>query len=170
MNSEETSNENNNIKEENEKFLVLPQEDKEENKYLDNKVENNTKSYLNADTNFDDSKIVDSFLKSKIKLKIVLMILVLAFAIIYFNVKNKFLLLKNITTKENFTTQMKALRKGKQYLNDCLEGKLLNKEKFEISKNPKVSMIIPLYNTGELIKYVVRSIQNQNMEDIEIYW
>ena len=96
------------------------------------------------------------------------MILVLAFAIIYFNVKYKFLLLKNITTKENFTTQMKALRKGKQYLNDCLEGKLLNKEKFEISKNPKVSMIIPLYNTGELIKYVVRSIQNQNMEDIEI--
>ena len=77
------------------------------------------------------------------------MILVLAFAIIYFNVKYKFLLLKNITTKENFTTQVKALRKGKQYLNDCLEGKLLNEE---ISKNPKVSMIIPLYNTGELIK------------------
>ena len=98
------------------------------------------------------------------------MILVLAFAIIYFNVKYKFLLLKNITTKENFTTQMKALRKGKQYLNDCLEGKLLNEEIFEISKNPKVSMIIPLYNTEELIKYVVRSIQNQNMEDIEIYW
>ena len=98
------------------------------------------------------------------------MILVLAFAIIYFNIKYKFLLLKNITTKENFTTQVKALRKGKQYLNDCLEGKLLNEEIFEISKNPKVSMIIPLYYTGELIKYVVRSIQNQNMEDIEIYW
>ena len=96
------------------------------------------------------------------------MILVLAFAIIYFNVKYKFLLLKNITTKENFTTQVWVLRKGKQYLNDCLEGKLLNEEIFEISKNPKVSMIIPLYNTGELIKYVVRSIQNQNMEDIEI--
>ena len=46
---------------------------------------------------------------------------------------------------------------------------ILNEEIFEISKNPKVSMIIPLYNTGELIKYVVRSIQNQNMEDIEIY-
>ena len=37
-----------------------------------------------------------------------------------------------------------------------------------ISKNPKITIIIPLYNSGKLIKLIVRSIQNQNIDDIEI--
>ena len=28
-------------------------------------------------------------------------------------------------------------------------------------------MIIPVYNTGEILKKVVKSVQNQNMKDIE---
>ena len=64
---------------------------------------------------------------------------------------------------------MKAIYKGRKYLDKCLEGQLINNQKkFEKTNNPKITMIIPVYNTGELIKKVLRSIQNQNMTDIEI--
>ena len=50
----------------------------------------------------------------------------------------------------------------------CLKGRLISKKSFKISKIPKVTIIIPLYNTGDLIKLVVKSIQNQNIYEIEI--
>ena len=53
-------------------------------------------------------------------------------------------------------------------MNKCLEGILINKKIFKVSEKPKASIIIPLYNTGERIKFIIRAIQNQNMEDIEI--
>ena len=59
------------------------------------------------------------------------------------------------------------MRKGKIYLSQCLKGRLINKA-FKISTNPKVTIIIPAYNTGNLIKLILRSIQNQNHLDIEI--
>ena len=39
---------------------------------------------------------------------------------------------------------------------------------FQISKQPKISVIIPVYNSQKTIKSAIRSIQNQNMIDIEI--
>ena len=74
----------------------------------------------------------------------------------------------NITERENYTIKTKAKRKGREYLNKCLEGKLINNRIFKLSENPKVTIIIPLYNTGKRIKLIIRSIQNQNIEDIEI--
>ena len=62
-----------------------------------------------------------------------------------------------------------ALKRGRIYLDKCLEGLLFthNKE-FIISKEPKITVIIPVYNDEKMIKPVVRSAQNQNMTDIEI--
>lgn len=78
------------------------------------------------------------------------------------------IVLDSITNKENFISKTKAIRKGKLFLEQCLKGRLNNKIKFQIAKKPKVTLIIPLYNTGKLIKFIVRSVQNQNIDDIEI--
>ena len=61
----------------------------------------------------------------------------------------------------------KALKRGRNYLNKCLEGVIKN-ETFTISNNPKISVIVPVYNSQKTIKSALRSIQNQNMINIEI--
>ena len=87
--------------------------------------------------------------------------------ILYYKIQS-FIFLDNITDKENFTSKFRSIEKGKQYLDQCNKGILIKREKLEVSNSPKVSIIIPLYNTGKRIKYIIRSIQNQNIEDIEI--
>ena len=69
--------------------------------------------------------------------------------------------------KSNYTRE-EALTKGKIYLNKCLQRLLFNHQNFLISDNPKITVIIPIYNGEKIIKSSIRSIQNQNMTDIEI--
>lgn len=49
----------------------------------------------------------------------------------------------------------------------CLNGTLTNPIQ-KSSQNPKISLLIPVYNSEKTIKATIRSIQNQNMSDIEI--
>ena len=49
----------------------------------------------------------------------------------------------------------------------CKNGKLLEKIKI-FSLNPKVSVVISLFNSAKTIKSSIRSIQNQNMREVEI--
>ena len=65
-------------------------------------------------------------------------------------------------------TRARALKRGKKYMKQCFEGKLLNNNSKTFSLNPKISAVIPVYNCEKTIKAAVRSIQNQNMADIEI--
>ena len=50
----------------------------------------------------------------------------------------------------------------------CFEGLLLNNNPLKYTPNCKISVVIPVYNCEKTIKPVVRSIQNQDMADIEI--
>jgi glycosyltransferase involved in cell wall biosynthesis len=52
-------------------------------------------------------------------------------------------------------------------LNKCLNEDLNNKI-YKTFDNPRVSVIIPLYNCQNSIKQAISSIQNQKMIDIEI--
>ena len=61
----------------------------------------------------------------------------------------------------------KILLKGRKYLNKCLKDKL-NRNTYKKFFNPRVSVIIPVYNCQSSIKQVISSIQNQKMIDIEI--
>ena len=108
-------------------------------------------------------KILDNIIA-----KIVYILIFAIFLAFIYKENNKFITLMNITERENYTIKTKAKRKGREYLNKCLEGKLINNRIFKLSENPKVTIIIPLYNTGKRIKLIIRSIQNQNIEDIEI--
>ena len=47
-------------------------------------------------------------------------------------------------------------------------GKLTQKIPIIISEEPKISVIIPLFNAETLIQRAIRSVQNQNFSDLEI--
>ena len=74
----------------------------------------------------------------------------------------------DIYKKEYFDGFDSSFGKARSFLESNIKGKILHKEKFVESKNPKVSGIIPVYNCQDMITRAVRSIQNQNMLNIEI--
>ena len=92
-----------------------------------------------------------------------------------------FLISKTLTVKRNILSWIKgefnknknysreeALTRGRNFLNICLEEKLINNIKFTKLNKPKITVIVPIYNSEQYIKKNIRSIQNQNMKDIEI--
>jgi len=87
----------------------------------------------------------------------------------YYNIKRYIFKRKNREFKKrrNYTRE-EALMRGRNFLNICLEEKLINNIKFKKSRKPKITVIIPIYNSEQYIKKVIRSIQNQNLLDIEI--
>ena len=63
----------------------------------------------------------------------------------------------------------RALQSGREYLKKCQNGELIiNKTIDKEINEPKISVIIPVFNCQKTIKASVRSIQNQNMSDLEI--
>ena len=61
----------------------------------------------------------------------------------------------------------KMINQFNSYIIKCLNGKLDYKT-FRLSKHPKISVIMPIYNGGKYLFYSLRSIQNQKFKDIEI--
>ena len=62
---------------------------------------------------------------------------------------------------------LKDKRESKEYIKNCIKGKLLNRN-IAKSNNPKISIIIPIYNKQNYILRILRSIQNQSLKEIEI--
>ena len=56
----------------------------------------------------------------------------------------------------------------KYFVTLCKQGLLLPGRKFKRSENPKISVIIPMYNEQKNALTIIRSCQNQTMQDIEI--
>ena len=95
-----------------------------------------------------------SKIMEKSQLKKYLIFLIMIFICIYdFSIK--------------YSLREKILLKGRKYLNKCLKGKL-NRKIVTKFVNPKVTIIVPVYNCQNSIKQVIRSIQNQKMINIEI--
>ena len=62
-----------------------------------------------------------------------------------------------------------AIDNGCEYIKKCQKGILTNdKNNFVLNPNPKISVVIPVYNCVNTLLATVRSIQNQKMLDIEI--
>jgi glycosyltransferase involved in cell wall biosynthesis len=72
-----------------------------------------------------------------------------------------------ILKKKNCKTRIFMLEKGREYLNICIEYKNIIRT-HDFIKKPKISVIIPIYNCQNSIKYTISSIQNQMMKDYEI--
>ena len=62
-----------------------------------------------------------------------------------------------------------AIDNGCEYIKKCQKGILTNdKNNFVLNPNPKISVVIPVFNCVNTLLATVRSIQNQKMLDIEI--
>ena len=60
-----------------------------------------------------------------------------------------------------------AYKKALPFIRNCLDG-ILYSNNFSYSDNPKVSAVIPVYNSGNFINKAIKSIQNQNIFELEI--
>ena len=86
--------------------------------------------------------------------------------------KDYLYILNKIFNKLNKTNlydnMLESAQKARNYINISVNGILLKNKKLKGSKKPKISIVIPVYNKEKIIKRTLRSIQNQNMNDIEI--
>ena len=68
-----------------------------------------------------------------------------------------------------FKTLHESFNSAKDFLDKGIKGILIqDKQKFVLSENPLVSVVIPLYNCKKFILRALRSIQNQNIYNFEI--
>ena len=75
---------------------------------------------------------------------------------------------KSIYYEEKFDSIQEAFNKSKEFINNNINGVLINTEKVELPKKPKVSVVIPCCNCSKYILRSIRSIQNQNLSNFEI--
>ena len=68
----------------------------------------------------------------------------------------------------NWYLTAEMVDKFNKFTNICHNGILLDNQKYPLLKNPKISVVIPLYNGGKYLYYSLRSVQNQKMKEIEI--
>ena len=62
-----------------------------------------------------------------------------------------------------------SFNKSLDFLKKCMNGKLDYKiTEFKSIDNPKLSVVIPIYNCEKLITRLIRSIENQNILELEI--
>lgn len=64
----------------------------------------------------------------------------------------------------------KALISGRNFLNKCLEGLMIKNKTYKKYNNPKISVIIPIYNSQNTINSAIKSIQNQNTFFLEVIY
>ena len=59
-------------------------------------------------------------------------------------------------------------KKHENYLKLCSSPQYFDSTKIQISNQPKISIISPVYNTGKFVLRLLRSIQYQNFNDFEL--
>jgi len=96
--------------------------------------------------------------KSLIIFKIIITSIFIIISSNSINILNLYQKYKNINNFKNI----------ENYFNICNKKKLINNKQFKRNINPKVSIICPNYNRGKYLLRLLRSIQNQFFDDIEI--
>ena len=105
-------------------------------------------------------------LKLKISLTINLYIIIFLSHLININDGSDFFLHFN----ENYSglNRTYLFKKINEYIQLCRDGKLINHKKIRYKSKIKITSIIPVFNSDKTIKSAIRSIQNQNLMEIEI--
>jgi glycosyltransferase involved in cell wall biosynthesis len=75
---------------------------------------------------------------------------------------------ESIFRKKAYNNYIDAFNKAKDFINDNINGILINKQEIKLFKKPKISVIIPCYNCRENVLSTIRSIQNQNFSSFEL--
>ena len=133
--------------------IIIPQSEKEKNVY--------------------NKKLKNAFIF------VLFFLLILIFFLIYFIFKIKYFLLSFFTTINDIKSNNLYPPVNKTLINELntiiksfeintTNNNIQNNNKSSLSQNPKISVIIPIYNNAEKIGLTVHSIQRQNLIDIEI--
>ena len=75
--------------------------------------------------------------------------------------------IENVSTFMSKLNYIKECNKIEEYLKFC-NSQLIKLKKIKKYKNPKISIVSPIYNRGKYIQRFIKSIQNQNFKEIEI--
>ena len=77
---------------------------------------------------------------------------------------------EEIYTKPSLNQYLRSefIQKFNDYMRICKEGIMIDNTSYPLVPNPKITAIMPIYNGGKYLYYSLRSIQNQDMKDIEI--
>ena len=142
------------------KNLLISQE---QNQFINPKPYVSVESKIQTKKNIKSNNNISKFL-------LLIFILENIFLLIYFVIQIFLHYQRHIYKRKiKILNREEALDSGLPFVKKCFEGILINKNIYkEKIKNPLISVVIPCYNCGVYIKSAVRSIQNQDMKDIEI--
>ena len=73
-----------------------------------------------------------------------------------------------IIRNDKYYLKFDIVKKFNSYIKLCQKNELFDKKKYPLLKNPKISVIIPIYNGGRYLNYSLRTIQNQKLKEVEI--
>ena len=90
------------------------------------------------------------------------------FLYIYINKLNIFSNKDEKVLQENTLEKKQFILIGKKFFDICMNKTLINKKPFIKSNNPYISIVIPVYNVKDRLWSSIRSIQNQNITNLEI--
>ena len=79
-----------------------------------------------------------------------------------------FLLTLNYISAQYLDMDAAMEKPFREYVSVSRQGQLLPGRKMEKSDHPKITLIIPMYNEEKNVVQVIRSIQNQSLQEIEI--
>ena len=78
----------------------------------------------------------------------------------------------DINNFEKYKSQLlprdQAINSGISFLRNCIDGKLINPNSLTRIEKPLISVVIPCYFCQKFIKKAVRSVQNQNFNELKI--
>jgi glycosyltransferase involved in cell wall biosynthesis len=109
------------------------------------------------------------------QIKIAYILKFIAFIILYLlnivEIFDKFIIKLFNYSKNFYKEKIKRnneFKKGKKFFKLCTKDILINKPPFPKNVKPLISVVIPVYNAELKIKKAIRSIQNQNISNLEI--
>lgn len=70
--------------------------------------------------------------------------------------------------EKKFDNRFIAFNKAIHFIANCISSNLFKFQSNNLFENPRISVVIPLYNCEKFILRAVKSIQYQNISDIEI--
>ena len=119
--------------------------------------------------------ILNEFMKKKVKIKVTLNNEIIRDNLIN-SIKYKEKIEESnkynysINLKNTYNTNYKNINftEMNDYIKLCKNGTLISLIPNKYIENPKITVLIPVYNAQKNIKSTIRSAQNQNMTDIEI--
>ena len=113
----------------------------------------------------EEKKEADDEKKNKILIFFILFLLLILLAIIFFY---NITIFSNFKFLISFMGTQREIKKIEKFVKLCNNKSKVIKQYKVIKNNPKISIISPLYNRERYILRLLKCIQNQNFQDIEI--